>query len=273
MSPVDAALWLAFVALVAPAIALSLPRPPSFDPARLLGLLVATLHRGEVERTTGDASDWEARIARSVPREIPHPPGGWRVDPADLGASHDLQARIGVGASWEAVARGDASVDQALARATTGLCALWFEPPIVELPGLGVHVLGEIDPAGILPLLADPADRLLVCAGTRAQEVLALLAENPGLRDRVRAVLLVGARVDPAWLAVHFTQRAFDTELARSTPYLVLRVGDSPRIAEPSLPASGRRPVAVTDLGVLDPGSVADPAVARALPLLVAALG
>lgn len=273
MNAVDAALWVAFAVLVLPALVMSLPRPPPFDPARLLGLLVATIHRGEVERTTKEARDWEGRIARAVPRDIPLPPGGWRVDPADLGEAHDLEARLGAGASWDALANGDEAVGRALARATAELTACWFEPPALDLPGLRAAPVRESDPVELLPLLADPASRLLVCARHRAAEVLGLLHDNPGLRDRVRAVLLVGARVDEAWLREHWSQKAFDTELARSTPYLVLRIGDSPRLAEPPVPASGRRPVAVSDLGVVDEAALQDPALGRALALLVAALG
>ncbi|MBW1880538.1 MAG: hypothetical protein JRI25_03975 [Deltaproteobacteria bacterium] len=50
----------------------SLPNPPDLDGERWFKLILATLLRGQVERETGDAGDWEARVLRFVP----YHPGG-----------------------------------------------------------------------------------------------------------------------------------------------------------------------------------------------------
>lgn len=50
----------------------SLPNPPDLDGERWFKVILATLLRGQVERETGEAKDWEARVLRFVP----YHPGG-----------------------------------------------------------------------------------------------------------------------------------------------------------------------------------------------------
>ncbi len=150
---------------------------------------------------------------------------------------------------------------------------------------------GEALAVRLRELVKTPADRLvLLVLGDAGPLALEALRCDPVLRDRVVAVLLDGCPMggvvrDPpaglaveeraAWLGEHFTQSALDTEIRRSTPYCVLARlepgaippgdGRTPwghqRVEEPPTPASGRRPIAVVELGaapadrgLLDPG-------------------
>jgi len=104
---------------------------------------------------------------------------------------------------------------------------------------------------------------------------LRALKEAPGVRDRVRAVLFVGATFDPGWNAEHLSQDAFDTELDRVTPWLLLRTADGPEaeLPDPPVPSTGRRSIAVHDLGRAPAELLADPALGSSLAVLLAALG
>jgi hypothetical protein len=133
--------------------------------------------------------------------------------------------------------------------------------------------------------------------------VLEMLRLGPALRDRTAALILDGCPlggvpVDPpcglsvderaAWAATHLSQEAFDTELKRSVPWLLVQrlvpgavpAGDGrtpwthQRVPEPLVPPSGRRPVAVMDLGPIPAGNAAPPPIllARALVLVLVAL-
>jgi hypothetical protein len=152
--------------------------------------------------------------------------------------------------------------------------------------------------------VADLAERLAVVTfGAAGPSVLAALEANPALRDMVALVLFVGcplAGVEgdapaglavaerEAWLAEHFRQEALDTELKRATPYAMLARLDREiwpagvarvpwarqRLDEPPVPPSGRRPVAVVDLGAAPAGADTLPAevFGRSLLLLAAFL-
>lgn len=148
------------------------------------------------------------------------------------------------------------------------------------------------------------ADRLVpVVLGDAGPLLLAALLGDPELRDRVVALVLDGCplmgvpEASPpglsiqereAWLVEHFDQDSMDTELRRCTPYCTiarLRPEASPpgdgrvpwafqRLDEPPVPPSGRRPVAVMDLGVApaDRTLLAPLVQARSLLLLLAFL-
>jgi hypothetical protein len=165
----------------------------------------------------------------------------------------------------------------------------------------GAEALGE----RLLALAPEASDRVALCALSLAgPALLCALAVHPALRDRTVFLLFVGCPLagieggEPAsgldtsareaWLAEHFRQEALDTELLRSTPYATLARldgnawppgdGRSPwsrqRFAEPPIPPSGRRPVAVVDLGAAPTGPDALPpeVFARSLGLLAAFL-
>jgi hypothetical protein len=158
--------------------------------------------------------------------------------------------------------------------------------------------------ASLRALTPRAADRLvLVVLGDVGPLLLAALVADPELRDRVVTLLFDGCPLggvpdDPpaglsrpereAWLSEHFTQDALDTELRRCTPYCTiarLEPGASPpgdgrvpwslqRLDEPAVPPSGRRPVAVVDLGAAhaDRQLLAPVVQARSLLLLLAFL-
>jgi hypothetical protein len=153
-------------------------------------------------------------------------------------------------------------------------------------------------------LCPEPSDRLALHAlGDAGPALLEALIGDPILRDRVASVLLdgcplAGVERDPPeglsradrelWLAERFGQDALDTELRRSTPYCLLArleptaspAGDGripwawQRLDEPPIPHSGRRPVAVIELGAAraDRGALEPVVQARGLLLLLAFL-
>jgi hypothetical protein len=103
-----------------------------------------------------------------------------------------------------------------------------------------------------------------------------LLHADAALRDRLRAVLLIAPRLDAEWLGAHFTQKAFDVEVAREVPWFTLRTGpdaDAQRLPAPAPAASGFATIVVGDLGLIEPSLVADPRTGRAVAALLAALG
>ena len=262
------AMWSLATALGSGAVWLTLPRPPPYDPARMFGLIIATILRGREERAGGKIAAWEAAIQATVPSG-PTPSGGWTVDPADLGGDYDLVARLGVGATWDAVAGMDgadaSAVEAAVRRLLHEVTVIWFEAPALAIPWVEVaHV--EASEAGVVPHLPRAASRVVIAARTEADVALALLRASPGLRDRVRALVLVGATVSEPLAPVDF-----DMELARSTPWLVLRVAGSPLIGEPPAPPNDRRAIGLIDLGALQTAD--DPAVGAAFAVLIALSG
>jgi hypothetical protein len=157
--------------------------------------------------------------------------------------------------------------------------------------------------ARLRELAPEPAHRLMPLAlGDAGPLLLAAMASDPELRDRV--VLLVfdgcpmggvpgdappGLSVDELrdQLARQLSQEALDTELRRSTAYCQLGrlrsdavpAGDGRTpwarqiLVEPPVPPSGRRPVAVVDLGVAPAARDLDGQLeARALSLLMSFL-
>jgi hypothetical protein len=158
--------------------------------------------------------------------------------------------------------------------------------------------------ARLRALCPQPADRLALHALADAgPALLDALICDPVLRDRVVSVLLDGCPLGgverdapaglsrderQAWIAERFSQDALDTELRRSTPYCLLArlhpeaspAGDGripwawQRLDEPAVPHSGRRPVAVVELGAAwaDRQALEPQIQARGLLLLLAFL-
>lgn len=253
-TPVDAVLWSLAVALAAAALWLSAPRAARWDVARFF------------------AAAWAAgRAPAPVPFEEAPPPEG-APSGSTPGDEQDPVRRLGVGCDWAAVGRWAPEVEAAVTRKLAGTRVVWFEPPVVDLgpveqlpPPAAAHDRLEA-------LLAPAAARLVLVASTEAQALLELLHELPGLRDRVRAVLLVGATPDPAWVAREFRHESFHLELARATPYCTLRTAPGQALRTPATPPTGRVAVDVQDLGRIPPDALADPALGRALRVTLAAL-
>ncbi|MFZ5476568.1 MAG: hypothetical protein ACOZNI_07310 [Myxococcota bacterium] len=240
MSTVDAALWSLAVALLALALWLNARDEETWDPGVL----------------------WRALRAATRGEPVPALP--------DV---YDPFARLGAGCDWATIASDAPPVRDARARRLRDVRVVWFEPPLVEIPDVRVTTLERVDGDAVADLLEDRRARLVLAAGEAAQPVLQLLHDAPLLRDRLRAVLFVGARPDRDWLAACFTHVAFDTELAREVPYLTLRTPGSEPLPDPPEPPSARRAVRPVDLGEVAPEELADPALGRALAALLAALG
>jgi len=216
-------------------------------------------------------------------------------DPAGLGDDYDLEAALGPGAGWEGVAGWSEALLENLRRrnslntwAVVGQGAL-VEGLAAELErtlgqGRAAHVPVDGDTApealaeALDALLPAPSARLvLLVRGDAAGPLLACLHGNPGLRDRARLVLGVGAALGPAaaWLEEHFDHHQMDTEIARALPYMHLGfispgvepVGDpaaplaGSRFPDVPAPPTGRRAIESVDLGALvGPGEEFPPA-------------
>lgn len=238
MSQVDLLLWALVVALVVLALWLGRPRPRGWDVAARFRLLREAAEGGAVEGPLGL---------------------GPTVAAADL-------------------ATGSPAFVEAVARRLERDCLVWFEPPPVRLPGVPTETLPAPGAAeAALEALLDRRDRRLVLAArAEAGALLRLLHDAPGLRDRCRAVLLLAPALagEGEWMAEHFTHKAFDLELARTLPFLVLRergvAGQVLRVPDP--PREGHAALEVIDLGELDADALASPATARALAGVIAAL-
>jgi hypothetical protein len=239
MTTVDAALWSIAVALLAMALWLN-SREETWDPAVF----------------------WAALRAAARGEPVPA-----------MGEPYDPFARLGPGCDWTAVGEGTPALAEVLARRLRDVRVVWFEPPPVELPGVRTTVLDKVDGDAVADLLEDRSTRLVVAARDAAPATLQLLHDAPLLRDRLRAVLFVGAKPDPAWLAEHFGHAAFDTELAREVPYLTLRTPGTEPLPDPPEPPSARRAIRSVDLGVVPAEELGDPRLGRALSALLAALG
>ncbi len=188
--------------------------------------------------------------------------------------------RVGVACTDEAlrawVASGEAQADEALQR--RGATLLWWGPRAAALPSaagwpqvdLGSEPNAETE-ATLEALLALPADRFVVVVTAGIERFLPFFSEVPGLRDRVRAVVLIGVDLSPVadWLAESFTHATFDLEMDRALPWLTLRTGPGQVLRTPADDATGRNSVEVVDLGEVDPSA---PGVGPALLLVLAAL-
>jgi hypothetical protein len=259
---VDAALWASAAVLLAAALIVQARQERPWDPAVYFAASLAAARRA-------------AGLAPVPLTGGPIPAEGWDgdVDALDDDVSPDV--RLAPGLDWGGVSGTEALA--AIARRASGVHVVWFEEPTVVIEGVAAAIFADVDEEGasqvLSPLLERPEARLVIAAATRADFALRLLAASPGLRDRLRAVLLVGARPDAAWLAASFTHPGFDVEVQREVPYLVLRVGGSPMLPDPPDPPTARRSIAAVDLGEIDAAALAEPSTARALGALVAAVG
>lgn len=269
---VDTALWTAAVVLGSAALWLSRPRPPTYDTARLFGMLVATRIRGEVEAAGGDMPQWKARIDAELPKG-PHPGvTGWTGDPAALGPDHDPAVRVGADCTWDAVADWTEAARAAVRRRLADVRLVWIGAEAFPVPEIDSVTLPAPDDAAIAALLNRPELRVVLAAGD-APALLQWLHDAPALRDRVRAVVLVGAQVDPAWATEHLTHGAFETELVREVPFLQLRTDGAAALPEPAEATNHRRSIALVDLGEVAATKVSTDIHGRALAVLLAAIG
>ena len=201
-------------------------------------------------------------------------------DPVLLGEHYDPRNSIGTEADWEAVAQCSEGLVQALSRRHEHLrWVIWGggERHVEALSGLlgpsQVICLSETDPrlaeAELEGFLQQRSDRLVLLGfGEGAELAVRMMHVNPGLRDRVLAVLGVGAALGGeagAWLEREFNHQSMDTEVSRLTSWFhvafvtpgVLPVGevDRPladtRWPQPPAPVSGRNSIEAIDLGVL----------------------
>jgi hypothetical protein len=247
--PLDAALWALALALFAGATWLTLRRERPWDAG---GFFRADLAARRGEPRTDDI-------------------------PLDLSPSARLAHRL----SWRDL--GTATADAARARRLADTVVVWFEPAPLALPDLPANVAelapadesnvdawAEASVAALAPLLATPHTRVVVAGHARAHDALRLLHAAPGLRDRLRAVLLVHPHLEDAWLRANLTHEAFDVEVLRDVPWLHLRAPGAASLPTPPEPESARTCLVVVDLG--EAHDLADPALAAALADTLAAL-
>jgi hypothetical protein len=184
------------------------------------------------------------------------------ADPHDLGPEYDPGRLLGPGGGWSelmAWGAGDERFAEALRRKLPVTWAL--VPGHPDRPS-GPDVLGAIlgllgDSTAPISWSGEDAEQaavavrdelqtlvpisanrvIVVAAADGVHVVLRALQGDPGLRDRVAAVVSVGGVVtgwpdDPGpfgadavgtWMAQHYTQRELDTEVIRLTPYLALQ--------------------------------------------------
>lgn len=266
---IDAALWSTFVALLAGAVYFAWPRSPAWDPVLFHSMVLATLHRGELEGEQKTLADWQARLSAALPVGPRPPSGGWTEDPAMLGPEYDPAVHIGVACTWDALAAVEPGAIAALERRLSDVVIAWVGSPAVALPHIVAHPLENTDAEAIERLLTLPSHRIVLATQTHGAEVIALLAGHPRLRDRVRALLFVGARFDGL---PPLTQAAFDTEVDRVVPWIVLRTESSDHsLIQPEIPPSGRQSFRILDLGRIADNEQSGGHLGRSLITLIAA--
>lgn len=202
------------------------------------------------------------------------------ADPGSLGEAWDLAALLGPEAGWDAVATWSEGLQGVLGRRHSHLKWVVLGDPdlhaalaarlgadrAVSLDALAQDLRGALEAQ--VPELADRV--VIVAAGAALMPTLAALADSPGLRDRVLAVVSVAGAFDGEWMSEHFTHEGMDTEIARGTPYFSVNFVTHPgiqdteldqvatgRFPSPEVPASGRAAIQAHDLGVL-PGPADD---------------
>ena len=101
----------------------------------------------------------------------------------------------------------------------------------------------------LLEGLSDQATRVwTVGLGAAGTAQFSALRASPELRDRLHGVLFWDCVLDVE--PDDFSQDAFDLELNRTVPYLWIHsTPASAPLAEPAVPPSGRKPIAVVSLG------------------------
>ena len=260
---VDAVLWSLAVGLLVIALWVARPRPATWRLDVLFRTALAALR-----------APWSPQDA-PPPAPLDHPP-----------EVYDARERVGAGADWAAVGRWEPKVAEAVRRRGDTLRVVWLEEPTVTLPPEIAVTHLSMPPGDPLRALEDPAFaaalrelaarkdlRVAWLATKEAAGVFKLLASDEGVRDLTRLVLLVGADLadHEHWLAEHFTHRNFDLEQARRLPFLTLRVegAGAQRLRPP--PEGDLEVVEIVDLGLLPREALEDPAVGRALAVVLAA--
>lgn len=253
----DAVLWSLAAALLVLALWIHSRGERPWDPAVYFAGLLGAFWGGRVPLQGG-----------------PVPPEGWDADPAELGESYEPSRRLAPEMDWTALKAWSPDVEAAVRRRLADVRLVWLGPAATDVPAVESREVAPGEGAGErIAALCDRPDVRLILAGSGDDAVLRLLHAAPHLRDRVRAVLLVGARLDPAWISACFTHVAFDVELAHEVPYLTLRHAGADPLPDPPEPPSARRSIAAIDLGVIDPADLRDARCGRALSALFAALG
>lgn len=226
------------------------------------------------------------------------------ADPVELGEAWDLSHWVSPHLSWEVASAWSSADHRAGEVIGSALEACWL------CTGTWAEALGEWVSAESISAsdLLEVAERevaagtlrlVLVLDGDEGLAVLDILRENPGLRDRVFAVVSAGmalwGRPDASdalspvqrrdWMAAHFRHDSLDTEAMRLTPYCAFQwlddeepelVGgrgiplEAARFGPPGGPDDVPR-IESVDLGPIRVGT--EPSViARALVLTVALL-
>lgn len=270
----DTLLWSVFVALLTGALYVAWPRPPAWDPTLFHHLVLASFYRGELEAVGGTLEAWRAKLAAALPVGPKPPSGGWTEDPDLLGEDYSPAVRLGAGVTWDTLAAREAPLAAAVARRLEDVRVVWFGDARLTLPGVRVHQRPGVDLAVLEEIEAGPATRFVLATATEGAALLRALSAAPGVRDRVRALLFVDATFDPDWNTTSLTQDTFDTEIDRVTPWFVLRARDTVEatLPEPPVPPTGRRSFAVHDLGLAPAATLADPALAESVVVVLAAL-
>jgi len=255
-TPVDGVLWALAVVLAGAALWLSAPRSARWDIAEFFAVAWAVGSRPDPCPLTGG------------PAARP----GWTGSPEGLAEEADPVRRLGMGCTWDAVAEWRPEVEAAIARKMTGTSVVWFEEPVVDL-GPVVRLPPPAEAHDRLDaLLERPSARVVLVASTQGQALLELLHELPGLRDRVRMVLLVGAAPDAEWVARELRHETFHLELAHAVPYCTLRTAPGQVLRTPDAPPTGRIAIDVVDLGRVEAEDLGRPALTRALRVVIAAV-
>ncbi len=235
-------------------------------------------------------------------------------DPRLLGPDYDPARWLAPDLDWEQVARWSEGVVAALRRRLEHMRLVLVHDDEGSAEARQLHqacdplkrsclscqdLSDEELAQALLDPLEDLSERLvLVVLGRAGPRLLGAMLLAPALRDRVQALFFLGAMLadeepsaasgSPTWGRGQFTQEALDTELRRSTPYAFLARllpdalppgdGRTPwryqRLPEPPIPASGRHPVAVVDLGAspADAQALAPAVLARSLLLSLVVL-
>lgn len=220
-------------------------------------------------------------------------------DPELLGPDYH-PGRVGAGLDWGAVADWSEALQQALLRRMSAFV-------LVDLGGdLGAAIAAAapgLRGAAVTLEGEEPeklAERLLACCGAASDRLVLVVQGDAGLptmravaastllRDRLVAVLAVGARLagpeGAAWMAENFTHDKLEPELNRSIVYagLVAVDADAPisagslerwreqRFPVPAPSPSGRNAIDAIDLGPLVLTHTERPTLARALALFLA---
>ena len=206
-------------------------------------------------------------------------------DPAELGPAYDPESALAPGVSWESIAAWDSTTQAAVARRLSDVVVAVVgrdtEALLQAVPQVEVVAIESVDEASFASALTASQKRLVVIAeGTKVRDLISLLRDAPGLRDRLLAVIILGtdleSDVPDSWIQTQFQHKDFDTELNRRTLYMAVtdpgegwKDASGQRFPEPPVPPSGWAPIEAVDLGPL-PIAKQDPRLlARALWVLL----